>query len=214
MDVVTTERPYAGQLAHERKQARRAALIEAGLELLGTQGVNATSVRAVFHKAGLSQRYFYESFANIDELLVGVFDHVMESTIARMIAELPQAGGDIRTVIAALAKAFAATLDDPRSTRVALIEAWGSEALMRRRVATLHAGAISLAAAVKNGADHAPNDGSVELAAFAIVGGLLESMLAWVDGALNMSRDTLFERFTDISVATMEQALRGGTPNN
>jgi hypothetical protein len=44
--------------------------------------------------------------------------------------------GDIRTVIAALANAFAATLGDERATRVALIEAWGSEALMRRRVAT------------------------------------------------------------------------------
>jgi AcrR family transcriptional regulator len=159
----------------------------------------------------LSQRYFYESFANIDELLVAVFDHVMESTITCAMAELPQAGGDIRMMIAALANAFAATLGDERATRVALIEAWGSEALMRRRVATLHAGAISLADAVKKAARHAPNDGSVELAAFAIVGGLLESMLAWVDGEFDMARDTLFERFIDISVATMEQALRGST---
>jgi AcrR family transcriptional regulator len=211
MGVVTVERPYAGQLAHERKQARRATLIEAGLELLGTHGVNATTVRAVLQKTGLSQRYFYESFANIDELLVGVFDHVMKSTTARVIAELPQTGGDIRAMISALANAFAATLDDPRATRVALIEAWGSETLMRRRVATLHAGADMLADAVKNATDNAPSDGSVELAAFAIVGGLLESMLAWVDGALDISRDTLFERFTDISVATMEEALRGGT---
>src|SRR5258708_19025262 len=131
--------------------------------------------------------------------------------MTRAIAELPQAGGDIRTVIAALANAFAATLDDPRATRVALIEAWGSEALMRRRAATLHAGADMLADAVKNATDNAPSDGSVQLAAFAILGGLLECMTAWVDGALDMSRATLFEQFTDISVATMEQALRGGT---
>ena len=211
MDVVTVERPYGGQLAHERKDSRRAALIEAGFELLGTEGVTATTVRAVFHKAGLSQRYFYESFANIDELLVAVFDHVMEPALTRMIAELPAANGDIRMMIAALANGFAATLDDERATRVALVEAWGSEALMRRRVATLHAGAISLAAAIKSAQSHAPNDGSVELAAFAIVGGLLESMLAWVDGALDISRDTLFQRFTDMSVATMKQALSGST---
>ncbi len=211
MGSVTTERPYGGQLAHERKQARRAALIEAGLELLGTQGVNATTVRAVFREAGLSQRYFYESFANIDELLVAVFDHVMTSTITQAIAMLPQADGNVRMVIAALVNAFSATLDDERATRVALVEAWGSEALMRRRVDMLHFGAISLAAAVKSGADHPPDDGSVELAAFTIVGGLLESMLAWVDGALNVSRDMLFMRFIDIAVATMDQALQAGT---
>jgi AcrR family transcriptional regulator len=208
MGSVTIERPYAGQLAHERKAGRRAALIEAGFDLLGAEGAHATTVRAVFQKAGLSQRYFYESFANIDELLVAVFDRVMESTIARATAELPRAGGDVRVMITAFVNAFAATLDDPRATRVALVEAWGSEALMRRRIATLHAGASSLAQAVQAGNADSPVDGSVQLAAFTVMGGLLESMLAWVDGALHMPRARLLERIIDISVAAMEYALR------
>lgn len=207
MDNVTIERPYAGQLSHERKSARRAALVEAGFELLGTKGVQATTVRAVVREAGLNTRYFYESFANIDELLVAVFDRVMEGGIRAAIAQLPATDGDLRGTIAAIGHAFVSTLDDPRAMRIALVEAWGSEALMRQRVATLHSGAAMLATVVKAGNADAPTDGTVELAAFSIMGGLLESMLAWVDGALDMPRDRLIERFTDLSVATMERAL-------
>lgn len=206
MVVMTPERPYAGQLAHERKAARRSALIEAGFDLLGMEGAHAMTVRAVFQRAGLSQRYFYESFVSIDELQVAVFDQVMERFFARALDEVP-ADGDIRQTFTAVVNAFANTIDDPRAMRVALVEAWGSETLSRRRVETLHSGAAAIAAAVKAGTDSAPDDGSVELAAFTIVGGLLESMLAWVDGALDMPRDRLLARFIDLAVSTMEQAL-------
>jgi hypothetical protein len=82
---------------------------------------------------------------------------------------------------------------------------------MRRRIATLHAGASSLAQAVQAvqaSNAHSPADGSIELAAFTVMGGLLESMLAWVDGALHMPRAQLLEQIIDISVAAMEYALR------
>jgi hypothetical protein len=79
---------------------------------------------------------------------------------------------------------------------------------MCRRLATLHAGASSLAQAVQASNAHSPADGSIELAAFTVMGGLLESMVAWVDGALHMPRAQLLEQIIDISVAAMEYALR------
>jgi hypothetical protein len=143
---------------------------------------------------------------------VEVFDHVLEGGISDALAQLPQADGDLRKTISAVGHAFVGMLDDPRATRVALIEAWGNEALMRRRVATLHAGAAMLAAAVREGKRGTPDNRTVELAAFTIMGGLLESMLAWVDGALDMPRDQLIESFTDLAVATMERALNAPAP--
>jgi AcrR family transcriptional regulator len=206
MDAMTMERPYAGLLADERKKVRRESLIAAGLELLGTQGAAATSVRAVCRQAGLSSRYFYESFANLDELLVAVFDNLMQGGISRALNEIPESGGDLHKTITAVATAFAGTLDDPRAMRVLLIEAWGSETLMRRRVETLHEGAAMLAAAVRR--DHSKSaDSRVDVAAFTIMGGLLETTLAWLDGALNMPLDRLLEQFTDVAVATMQRAL-------
>jgi AcrR family transcriptional regulator len=210
MDVMTMERPYAGLLAEQRKQVRRDSLIAAGLELLGTQGAAATSVRAVCRQAGLSSRYFYESFANLDELLVAVFDHLMQGGISRAISETLEFGGDLRTTISAVATAFAGTLNDPRAMRVLLIEAWGSETLTRRRVETLHQGAAMLAAAVKRDRSQT-TDTRVEIAAFTIMGGLLETVLAWTDGALGVPLEQVLEQFTDISVAAMEHALASST---
>lgn len=209
--AMTAERPYAGKTAAQREQARRAALIEAGLELLGTRGTQATTVVAVCAQARLTSRYFYESFDNLDALLVAVFDHVMERALTPALEALAQSNGDIRQSITTLATAFGTALEDPRATRVALVEAWGNEALQRQRVATLHAGAAVLANTIKNGIAEPPTDGSIEVAAFAVLGGLLETMLAWVDGVLDLPREHLVDRFIDISSATMERAIATGT---
>src|SRR3981081_1120818 len=67
-------RDYGGKSGDERRAERRARLITAGLELFGTQGFAATSVRALLREAGLQERYFAASFASMDELLAAVYD--------------------------------------------------------------------------------------------------------------------------------------------
>jgi len=207
MDAMTDARPYGGRMPDERKSARRAALIEAGLQLLGTQGTQATTVRAVCRQAGLSSRYFYESFANLDELLLAVFDGIMNRTLGRVMAAMRESDQSVPGLIQALSTSFVEmTLDDPRATRIGFVEAWNSEALMRRRVQTLHGCATALAAAITTLPNHHTADHTaVEVAAFVMVGGLLETILGWLDGALHIDRDTLLRHFS--AAATMQQAL-------
>lgn len=202
------EKPYAGKLAVERKAERRERLVAAGFELLGTAGAKATTVRAVCDQAGLNSRYFYESFANIDELVVAVFDQVMERTIDRVVASVSASDGTIASTVAALGSSFVEmTLADEKAMRVGFVEAWASEALMRRRVQTLHGCAHLLASFI--GAQRELDDrrrDAVTVASFVIVGGLLESILGWLDGSLTMSRDALLENFEAAAVAALEQA--------
>src|SRR5581483_1962254 len=75
-------RVYGGVDAVERRAARRARLIGAALDLLGTDGWQATTVRAICARAGLTARYFYESFADRDELLLAVFDEIAQEAAA------------------------------------------------------------------------------------------------------------------------------------
>ena len=63
--------------AAERRDQRRERLLEAGLELFGTQGYAESSVRAVSAAAGLNSRYFYESFASREELLYQVYERIV-----------------------------------------------------------------------------------------------------------------------------------------
>src|SRR3954469_9251227 len=68
-------RPYRGIEAAERLNERRRRLVEAGLDLLGADNSETElTVRAVCKKAGLTARYFYESFADKDQFVVAVFD--------------------------------------------------------------------------------------------------------------------------------------------
>ena len=55
---------------------RRDELIAAGVALLGGAQGPALTVRAVCRAAGLTERYFYESFADRDEFVRAVYDDV------------------------------------------------------------------------------------------------------------------------------------------
>ncbi|MCW2985532.1 MAG: transcriptional regulator, TetR family, partial [Conexibacter sp.] len=67
---------WAGSTLEDRAAARRAALLEAGVELLGTEGAAGVTVRAACRATKLSERYFYESFDGRDALLRAVHAQV------------------------------------------------------------------------------------------------------------------------------------------
>ena len=77
-DVMTAARArnYAGLSADERRLARRERLIEGAIRAYGELGYGNTTVKSVCEAAGLTERYFYESFANSEALLVAAFDTV------------------------------------------------------------------------------------------------------------------------------------------
>ena len=66
-------RDYDGKTAAERIAERRERLIDAGVELFGERGYAATSIRSVLSQSGLRDRYFGESFADLDSLLAAVY---------------------------------------------------------------------------------------------------------------------------------------------
>src|ERR1700680_1357164 len=69
-------RPYRGVAAGARVAGRREALIDAALEVFATEGWGALSARRVCEQAGLTRRYFYESFDDLDALLGAAFDRI------------------------------------------------------------------------------------------------------------------------------------------
>src|SRR5256885_16518468 len=76
MVATAPARRYAGASAVERRDERRARLLAAGLDALGTDGYAGATVRGVCARARLTPRYFYESFDDLDALLVAVFAEV------------------------------------------------------------------------------------------------------------------------------------------
>lgn len=74
---MNTPRVWGGSTLDARRSARRERLIEAGFELLGGPGgAPAVTVRSVCRTAKLTDRYFYENFADRNELVLAVYDQV------------------------------------------------------------------------------------------------------------------------------------------
>ena len=84
--VTTQGRPYAGASREEREDARREQIIAAGIELFGTRGYRAATVGAICEVAGLNKRYFYESFAALEDLLVAVYERVVSDLRSAVLA--------------------------------------------------------------------------------------------------------------------------------
>src|SRR3954454_7049906 len=87
-------RPYRGVPARDRTAARRDQLLSAGLELLGSEGYSGTTVRGVCREAGLTPRYFYESFEDLEALLLAVFDELISETTRGVLEAVEAAPRD------------------------------------------------------------------------------------------------------------------------
>ena len=138
-------RPYRGVSAEDRRADRRDRLLDAGLDVLGSEGVAGTTMKAVCARAGLTERYFYESFKDLDELLLAVMDACMWAIDDAVEAASAAAPNDLLERSRAATRALIETLtEDPRRARV-YVEAVGSDALRERQARGVRAYARRLA---------------------------------------------------------------------
>jgi AcrR family transcriptional regulator len=197
--------------AEQRQAQRRTALLAAGLDIVGTQGQRRLTVAALCSRAGLNERYFYESFANCADVLAAVYDEVITELTAAIVSAVAAAEPDSRAKArAAIAAAVELLTDDDRKARVVFVETMSSPALQERRavVARMFTALVVGQAQDFYGAQTALRVGSWgEFAASYLLGGLAESMTAWLRGELALSRDELIERSTDLFVLVGEHVV-------
>jgi AcrR family transcriptional regulator len=200
---------YGGIGAEERRATRRGRLLEASLDLIGTDGWQAATVRAICARARLTPRYFYESFPDRDALLLALFDEIAHEGAAAVLAAVASAPDDARAKARAAIGAFVELVsDDPRKARVLFVEAIGSEALARRRLDALRMFAELVAGQAREfyGADDVA-DPLVEMTALMLAGGLSEILLAWLDGTLVVEREQLIDTCADLFGALGQSAV-------
>lgn len=75
-DAVPSPRSYAGESPEVRQARRRRRFIDSGKALFGTLGYRKTTMRNLCAHAGLTDRYFYESFASLEDLLAAVYEEL------------------------------------------------------------------------------------------------------------------------------------------
>ncbi|MYR07670.1 TetR family transcriptional regulator [Gordonia sp. SID5947] len=188
-------RRYGGADADERRDRRRTELISAGLDLFGSEGYPNTSVKRVCEHAGLTQRYFYESFTDRPALLAAVYDDCVAfaraATIDAAAGVVSEGGGvgaagvaasDAPAVARGALTAFVRCLaDDARRARVMLVEVVGvNPDLERLRLNAIHGWAdLILTLALGEGNP----DRTQRLAAIGLVGAVTQLLVDWYTSA-------------------------------
>lgn len=202
-------RTYGGRTAEERQTERRERLIEAATEIWGSQGWAAVTMRGVCAKAGLIDRYFYESFADRDALLVTVWDAVQaESLMVLASAFTDAADAPVTTQVRAGITALVQTMSaDPIRANIALGDHAGSAVLQsRRREVVLMIGDLILGL-WRPYARPDVTDDQMRMWAVAGIGGVYELIAAWHDGAVQASADELIEQASQLGAVLVGHFL-------
>lgn len=195
-------RIYGGQSATERRDERRARFLAAGLQVAGTDSWAATTVRAVCAEAGLTARYFYESFDDRESLLLAVFDDAATEVAQRVLAAVAAApGGELGHARAAIGAAVDVLVEDPRKASVLFTEAPGVVPLARRRADALRAFSALVAEQARVFYGLEANDRILKPTAVFVTGGLVELVRAWIDGEIEASREEIIDLGSELLAA-------------
>ena len=199
---MTTERVIGGLNGDERRASRRARLLDAALEIIGESEWSAATMTAICRRAGLTERYFYESFSCREELYAALIDAVAAEVSERVLGALAVAGDDLEARIGAVAEVVVDVLvRDPRKGRVAVLGGLGDEPLARQRRRIL--GAFS--ALVRNEPRRflgplTPVPPGAEVLSIAVVGGVDELVTRVLEGTLELSDEELVQAICDFAL--------------
>jgi AcrR family transcriptional regulator len=172
---------WSGVPLSDRQALRRDELIAAGVAHLGGAHGPALTVRGVCRSAGLTERYFYESFTDRDEFVRAVYDDVC----ARAMAALTTAN----TPRAAVEQFVELMVDDPARGRVLLL-APEREPVLTRSGAEWMPSFIEL---VQRKLTRIADPAQAAMVATGLIGALTALFTAYLNGRLTATREQFID---------------------
>ncbi|MGU3498631.1 TetR/AcrR family transcriptional regulator [Mycobacterium sp. C31M] len=187
-------RVYGGMTGEDRVAERRRKLIDAGMNLFGSADASSVRVKDVVIEAGLTERYFYESFRDLDALFNAVLELTMD-TIERDVElavlrspdnGLSRVSGGLRTSVDTLAA-------DPRMIRIIFVEALGKggRAGSGRHEILVRAARNFLRWSGVEGSDFGGSSVQSRMKAYAMSGAASALLVTWAEGLLDIAPQEL-----------------------
>jgi AcrR family transcriptional regulator len=177
---------WSGVPLEDRQTMRRDKLVAAGVDLLGGEAGPALTVRAVCRESGLTERYFYESFADRDEFVRAVYDHVCSTAMSALTSST--------TPRDAVERFVALMVDDPVRGRVLLI-APESEPVLARSGAEWMPTFIDL---LQHKLTRITDTAVQAMVATGLVGALTALFTAYLNGRLATTREQFIDYCVDM----------------
>ena len=180
---------WSGVPLEDRQALRRDELIDAGTALLGGESGPALTVRAVCKAAGLTERYFYESFTDRDEFVRAVYDDVCARAVSALTSST--------TARDAVERFVALMVDDPTRGRVLLL-APTVEPVLTRSGASWMPSFIELLQHKVTRITEIEEPSAQAMAATGLLGALTALFIAYLDGRLAATREQFIDHCVDM----------------
>lgn len=188
-------RTYRGESLDVRRTERREKLLTAALDCFGTAGYHATSVRNICHTAGLTERYFYESFPHSEALLQALYEQLTRTLEIEIIKAIDDAKPDAVAMSRAALDVYYRRNEDPRIARVTHFEILGVSSTIDHsyrqcmgRFAQMIANVMDAVAPVAN---RTPQQ--LELTSAGMVGAVVQITMHWAMSEYRASRAEVVE---------------------
>ncbi|BBY32996.1 TetR family transcriptional regulator [Mycolicibacter minnesotensis] len=177
---------WSGVPLAERQALRREEFLTVGVQLLGDKRGPTLTVRSVCGAAGLTERYFYESFADRDEFVRAVYDDVC----TRALTTLLSASGPREAV----ERFVSMMVDDPARGRVLLLAPESEPILYRAGARWIPDFIVMLQRTLTRIGDPAVQ----QMVATGLIGALTALFTAHLNGQLQASRETFIDFCVDM----------------
>jgi len=205
---VAHQRRWTGLSLADRQQERRVLLLDAALALVDSEGWEAMTVRSVLERARLNPRYFYESFADLDQLAVAVYDRIVEELGQVVWAALAAAGDEPAQQVRAVVRGIVEFVDeDRRRGKILYAEGLGNEALNRRRLETgrMVVAFVQDYSGERRRSGQEPDEVG-RVGASILVGGFSQLLVDWLAGRVPSTRQQLVDDATVLFLALGDAA--------
>ncbi|MEO6792402.1 MAG: TetR/AcrR family transcriptional regulator [Mycobacterium sp.] len=181
---------WSGVPLKDRQTLRRDEFIAAGVQLLGDERGPALTIRSVCRAAVLTERYFYESFADRDEFVRAVYDDVCRRAMAALLST--------RTPREAVERFVTLMVDDPVRGRVLLL-APETEPVLTQSGAEWMPNFIEM---LQRKLTRIGDPALQHMAATGLIGALTALFTAYLNGRLTASRTQFIDFCVDMLLTT------------
>lgn len=194
-------RSYAGATTSARVAKRRSRLLDVALSAMAENRWRSTTVAGLCAEAQLNKRYFYESFADLDQVADATIDEVAaEVGTAAINSYLATVGSSLEVQARAAVEAVVGVLGADRRKALVLLGGVPTTVDKEGKRSAAIAGLTMVLT------EHSRHVHDVELErdslaatgpAF-VIGGTAQTILSWVNGDLEVSREQLIDDITGL----------------
>jgi AcrR family transcriptional regulator len=209
-DKKQASRTYGGLSEAERVLERRERFLEAGLDVFGRVGLRGATVRGLCKAAGLTERYFYESFEDTDDLFCAVYEKQTAVLRDFFIAEVPQMPRDLHARVRTALDLYYSMMRDERRVRVLYTEVMGASP----RVSAMHNANVLMGAQMAafllrtDNPELVLSDDQALCLGYAINGACTTLVVQWMAGGYAQDQRLVVESCSTIVFGTVNELRR------